>query len=118
MRSSSIESISYENSSNTIQAERSTIKKERTKGFYSNSSSLLSSRKKDGSNLSIPSKAQETVDTAPFIIDSPVHSSKPEKKPHHDNDDRDNNRNKIVSKQQQRQSPPKTPPEEKIIDDE
>jgi hypothetical protein len=120
-RSSSIESISHQDSSNTTQIERPIIKKERTESINSNSSSLLS-RKKTQSNFSTHSKTQETVNTVPFIIDSPVHSTKNEKNSH---DDERNTRNKIVNKQ--RQSSPESSrrttteiikPEEKIINDE
>jgi len=120
-RSSSIESISYQDSSNTTQIERPIIKKERTESINSNSSSLLS-RKKNQSNFSKHSKTQETVDTAPFIIDSPIHSSKNEKNSH---DDERSTQNKTINTQRQSSSESSSQrttseikPEEKIINDE
>lgn len=102
------------------------IQRERTDSIQSNSSSLLSaaSRKYNQSKFSKHSKAQETIDTAPFVIDTPsVHSSKEKKKSYHDSDnDEYKTRSKTATKQQQQRqrssSPRKIPPEEKIIDDE
>ncbi len=123
-RSSSIESASYQDSPNTTQAETSIIKKERSASYHSNSSSLLSiknQQKKVRSNLSNYSKTQETVDTAPFTIDSPKSSSINEKKPHND---KNNTRSETVNKFRQPSSEssqsttPEINTEEKLIDDE
>ncbi len=103
-RSSSIESISYRDSSSTTEGEKTIIKKERTKSISSNASSLLSRKKTSSAH----SKSQETIDTAPFTIDLPVDTSKPEEKPQ--------DQNKTIDKP--RESLPEIKPEEKIIDHE
>jgi hypothetical protein len=125
-RSSSIGSTSYPDS-NTTQAEVSRIKTEHRESIHSNSSSLLSTkseRKKSQSNLSIHSKTQETVDTAPFTIDSPVHSSMDtdlsnRKKPTKDDyNKRNESVNKLRQSSEESLSTSETNPEEKIMDDE
>jgi len=103
-RSSSIESISYRDSSSTTEGEKTIIKKERTESISSNASSLLSRKKTSSAH----SKSQETIDTAPFTIDLPVDTSKPEEKPQ--------DQNKTIDKP--RESLPEIKPEEKIIDHE
>ncbi len=77
-QTASIESMSYQDSLNTTHVNPPIIKKERTKSIGSNSSllSIKSQRKRTPSNISLYSKAQKTVDTEPFTIDSPVHSAK------------------------------------------
>ncbi len=74
----SIESVSYQDSSDTTQVNPSTIKRERTRSVDSVASSIVSiksHRKINNSNLSTYSKARETVVTLPFTIDSPVRSA-------------------------------------------
>lgn len=73
-RSSSIGSTSYPDSSNATQRETSRSKLGHSMSVNSSSSSVLSIKNQRNalkSSLSIHSKAQETVDTAPFTIDSP-----------------------------------------------
>jgi Leucine-rich repeat (LRR) protein len=79
-------------------------------------SSLLSiknRRKKIQSSLSTHSKTQETIDTAPFTIHSPVHTPKNEEKPH---DNEHQTPNEIINKR--KQSSPEIKPEDKIMNDE
>ncbi|CAF3713797.1 unnamed protein product [Rotaria sp. Silwood1] len=123
-RSLSIGSTSNLDSSNTTQAETSRLKQEHTESIDSTSSSVLSIknlRKRSQSNSSTHSKTQETVDTAPFIIDSPVHSSKKENKSY---DNEINSRNETAyklrrsSSESLQRSIPETDPEHKMINDE
>ena len=55
------------------------MKPERSDSISSNSSSLLSMKRQRKRTRSNHSKAQETIDTAPFTIETPVHSPKIEK---------------------------------------
>ncbi|CAF4545663.1 unnamed protein product [Rotaria socialis] len=122
-RSSSIGSTSYPDSSNTTQPETSRSKHESTESIDSNSSSLLSmknQRRKNKSNLSAHSKTQETVDTEPFTIDSPRHSSNTRKLPHDNENNRSQTNNKLPksSRKSFRRPTPEIDPEKRKIDDE
>ncbi|CAF3781188.1 unnamed protein product [Rotaria socialis] len=122
-RSSSIGSTSYPDSSNTTQPETSRSKHESTESIDSNSSSLLSmknQRRKKKSNLSAHSKTQETVDTEPFTIDSPRHSSNTRKLPHDNENNRSQTNNKLPksSRKSFRRPTPEIDPEKRKIDDE
>jgi hypothetical protein len=55
------------------------FKPERSDSISSNASSLLSMKRQRKKTRSNHSKAQETIDTAPFTIATPVHSPKIEK---------------------------------------
>ncbi|CAF2732993.1 unnamed protein product [Rotaria sp. Silwood2] len=121
-RSSSIGSTSDPESSNTTLVETSRLKQEHAESIDSNSSSVLSiknHRKRNQSNLSTHSKTQETVDTAPFTIDSPILSPKKEKKTY-DNENHTryeiDNKLRRSSSESLRRSTPEIDPEHKIID--
>ena len=62
-------------------------RKTRSDSISSNASSLLSIKRQRKKPRSTHSKAQETIDTAPFTIESPVHSPKIERKKSTDDDD-------------------------------
>ncbi|CAM4769385.1 unnamed protein product [Rotaria magnacalcarata] len=122
-RSSSIGSTSYPDSSNTTPAETSRSKHEYTESIDSDSSSLLSiknQRKKKKSYLSAHSKTQETVDTEPFTIDSPRHSSNTGKLPHDNENNRSQTNNKLPksSRKSFRRPTSEIDPEKRKIDDE
>ncbi|CAF3649938.1 unnamed protein product [Rotaria sordida] len=123
-RSSSIGSTSYPDSSNTTQEETLRLKQEPTTSIDSSASSILSikyQRKRARSNLSTHSKTQETVVTEPFSIDSPIHSSKKERKSHdNENNTRNQTNNKLrrSSSESLQRSTPEIYPEHKITDDE
>lgn len=118
IRSLSIGSTSYQDSPITSQVESSFLKQEQTENTDSNVSSpaSMTNKKPIPSRLSAHSKTEETIDTAPFTIDSPTQSSnfgiKPHPNEHNKQKETDDNLKPSSS------TTSEADPEEKIIYDE